>query len=57
MTDKILPKVVAEFLCLLVLAEFLQGFGLNLANTFASDAKFLTDFFERVGFAIFEPKS
>jgi len=49
----ILAEIVLQFLGVFVFAEFLEGFGFDLADAFAGDAELLTNLFERVGFAVF----
>lgn len=54
---KPLLDIVVEFFGVFVFAEFGEGFGFNLANTFTGHVKFLANFFQRVWSAVFKSKT
>ena len=50
-------QVVLEGLRAARVPEFAQGFGLDLADSFAGDVEFATDFLQGAGAAVIEPEA
>ena len=41
----------------MMLSDFFEGFGFDLADAFAGDAEYLADFFERMRHTVFQAKA